>query len=100
MSEETTETQNPQMSIEEMKERRDEITKYYEEEIPHLKVKAEYEELITKIERAKNERLLGQMQMAQMMAPPMEEGSQEENFKELSNQVKKENKERKLKKQA
>lgn len=100
MSKETTETQNPQMSIEEMKERRDEITKYYKEEIPHLKVKAEYEELITKIERAKNERLLGQMQMAQMMAPPMEEGSQEENFKELSNQVKKENKERKLKKQA
>lgn len=100
MSKETNETQNPQMSIEEMKERRDEITKYYEEEIPHLKVKAEYEELITKIERAKNERLLGQMQMAQMMAPPMEEASQEENFKELSNQVKKENKERKLKKQA
>ncbi len=72
MSKETNETQNPQMSIEEMKERRDEITKYYEEEIPHLKVKAEYEELITKIERAKNERVLGQMQMAQMMAPPME----------------------------
>ena len=77
-----------------------EITKYYNEEIPHLKVKAEYEELITRIERAKNERLLGQMQMAQMMAPPVEDGSPEEHFKELSNQLKKENKERKLKKQA
>jgi len=70
MSEDINENQDPQMSIEEMKQRRDEITEYYNEEIPHLQVKADYEELITKIEKAKNERILGQLQMAQIMAPP------------------------------
>ena len=72
MSEEINDVQEPQMSVEEMKQRRDEITAYYKEEIPHLQVKADYEELITRIEKAKNERILGQLQMAQIMAPPPE----------------------------
>jgi|19_taG_2_1085344.scaffolds.fasta_scaffold58793_2 hypothetical protein len=70
---ETLENQEPQMSVEEMKQRRDEITAYYQEEIPHLKIKADYEELINRIEKARFERTMQQLQMAQIMAPPPED---------------------------
>ena len=65
-----------QMSVEEMKKRREEINEYYKEEIPYLKVKADYEELVTRIEAARFERLGIQMQMAQVMAPPPEQQDQ------------------------
>ncbi len=45
------------VSKEELETRRKEITSYYEENIPHLKVQKEYEELLRDIEKVRAERL-------------------------------------------
>ena len=56
MSEET----NKQLTPEEAKARRAEITKFYKEQIPHLKVQAEYERLMTEIEENRAKRVQAQ----------------------------------------
>jgi len=53
------------LSPEELKERRQKITDYYSEHIPHLKVQLEYEELLTSIEKLRAERYQAQMFLAQ-----------------------------------
>ena len=44
---------NPEMSKEEMAARREEITQFYKDNIPHLEVKADYETLLAAIEKAR-----------------------------------------------
>ncbi len=61
---ETQETPSP----EEMKQRRQEITTFYKDNIKHLKVQLEYETLLTDIEKARAERLQAQVVMAQVYA--------------------------------
>lgn len=61
------------MSKKEMEAKRKEITKYYEDNIPALKVQLEYEELLRDIEKTRAERLQAQMFIAQTMAPAPEE---------------------------
>jgi hypothetical protein len=56
------------MSKEELMERRQKITDYYEEHIPHLKVQLEYEKLLTEIEENRAKRVQAQKFMAQVMA--------------------------------
>ena len=56
------------MSKEELMERRQKITDYYEEHIPHLKVQLEYERLLTEIEENRAKRVQAQKFMAQVMA--------------------------------
>jgi len=58
------------LSPEEMAKRRAEITKYYEEHIPALKIQYEYEELLRDIEKFRAERLQAQMFMTKAMAEP------------------------------
>lgn len=53
------------LSPEELKERRQKITDYYSEHIPHLKIQLEYEELLTSIEKLRAERYQAQMFLAQ-----------------------------------
>lgn len=60
MSEET----NKKLTPEEAKARRTEITKWYKEQIPHLKVQAEYEKLMTEIEENRAKRVQAQAFMA------------------------------------
>ena len=50
-----------QLSPEELKERRDKITEYYQEHIPSLKTQLEYEGLLRDIEKVRAERLQAQM---------------------------------------
>ena len=50
---------------EEADKRRAEITKYYESQIPHLKVHAEYEQLMASIEESRAKRLQSQAFLAQ-----------------------------------
>lgn len=80
MSEEKT-TQEKQLSEAEMKERREKITAFYKENIKHLKVQKEYEELLRDVEKARVERLQAQMFMAQAYAAEneSEEGKPDEN---------------------
>tara|TARA_B110000977_G_scaffold76266_1_gene102877 strand:+ start:550 stop:837 length:288 start_codon:yes stop_codon:yes gene_type:complete len=69
----STEKQAPELSKEELAERRVEITTFYKENIKHLKVQKEYEELLRDVEKARVERLQAQMFLAQAYAA-QEEG--------------------------
>jgi len=58
-----------ELSKEELKERREKVTAYYEDHIPHLKVQLEYERLLTEIEENRAKRAQAQKFLAQIMAP-------------------------------
>lgn len=85
-------TENATLSKEEIAKRREEITNFYKENIKHLKVQKEYEELLRDVEKARAERIQAQMFMAQAYAAgnPEEEmdeapeGEQSEAAKEFA----------------
>ena len=58
-----------ELSKDELKERREKVTAYYEDHIPHLKVQLEYERLLTEIEENRAKRAQAQKFLAQIMAP-------------------------------
>ena len=58
----------PELSKEELAARRKEITEFYTDNIPHLEKQAEYEMLLTTIEKARAERMQAQMFMSQTFA--------------------------------
>jgi len=64
-----TETQK-EPTAEDLKKQKAELTKFYKEQLPLLRLQAEYEECITRIDIAKMQRFEIMMQKAQMMAPP------------------------------
>ena len=61
-----------ELSKAELKARREEITNYYQDHIPHLVVQLEYEKLLTEIEEHRAKRAQAQKFIAQMMAPEVE----------------------------
>ena len=65
----------PELSKEELAARRKEITEFYTDNIPHLEKQAEYEMLLTTIEKARAERMQAQMFMAQQYAAQKGEGA-------------------------
>ena len=58
------------LSPEEMAKRRAEITAYYEEHIPSLKIQLEYETILRDIEKMRAERLQAQTFITRTMAEP------------------------------
>ena len=70
-------TPQEELSPEDIKKRREEITAFYKENIKHLKVQKEYEELLRDVEKARAERVQAQMFLAQAYAAG-EEGGEEE----------------------
>jgi len=58
-----------ELSREELEERREKITGYYKDHIPHLKIQLEYESLLTEIEENRAKRAQAQKFLAQIMAP-------------------------------
>lgn len=64
----------PTLTKEELNSRREEITSFYKDNIPHLEVQAEYEMLLATIEKSRAERLQAQMYMAQAYASQKEGG--------------------------
>ena len=54
----------------ELVEKRKEITKYYKDNIPHLKTQLQYEELLRDIEKTRAERMQAQMFIAKSSAAP------------------------------
>ena len=54
-----------ELSKEELAARRKEITDYYKENIKHLKIQLEYEDLLMNIEKTRAERIQAQMFLAQ-----------------------------------
>ena len=55
-----------ELSQEELSAKRDEITKYYEDHIPHLETQLKYENLLREIEKCRAERMQAQMFMTKM----------------------------------
>ena len=66
---------DPKLSKEELAARRDEITSFYKDNIPHLEVQADYETLLAAIEKARAERMQAQMFMAQQYAEQNKDGA-------------------------
>lgn len=77
--------QEENLSPEEIKERRDKITKFYKDHIPHLKVQQEYEELLTSIEELRAKRLQAQIFMAQAMSSQEEPSEAAKDFDKVRN---------------
>ena len=65
---------DPKLSKEDLAKRREEITEFYKDNIPHLEVQADYEMLLAAIEKARAERMQAQMYMAQQYAAQKEVG--------------------------
>ena len=92
MSETTTNTEQEakQPTPEELKAMRDRMIKYYKDQIPVLKVQAEYEKLLADIDEDRTRRMTMLIRMAQMQAgPPQEdeeESSPESNLEEAPKQ--------------
>jgi len=83
----STEKQAPELSKEELAERRVEITTFYKENIKHLKVQKEYEELLRDVEKARVERLQAQMFLAQAYAAQEEGGEKPEAAEEFEKEM-------------
>ena len=66
-----------ELSQEELAAKRDEITNYYKDHIPHLEAQLEYENLLRDIEKTRAERMQAQAFMAKMAATPPEAGKPE-----------------------
>lgn len=67
-----------QLSQEEITKRREELKEYYNSMVPFLTLQYEYESLITKIEQTKTDRIIAQIQRAQILSPESPENTDEE----------------------
>lgn len=83
----STEKETPELSKEELAARRIEITAFYKENIKHLKVQKEYEELLRDVEKARVERLQAQMFLAQAYAAQEEGGEKPEAAQEFEKEM-------------
>lgn len=72
------EQKQEELSKEELQKRREEITAFYKENIKHLKVQKEYEELLRDVEKARAERIQAQMFLAQAYAAGNEEEGEDD----------------------
>lgn len=70
-----------ELSEKELAAKRIEITNFYKENIEHLKIQLEYEEMLRDIEKARAERVQAQMFLAQSMA----NSSNDDNNQDLEN---------------
>jgi len=77
MAEDTQKT----LTKEETAKRRADITKFYKDQIPHLKVQAQYEELMTNIEECRAKRLQAQAFLANAYETMESEESSEKDDK-------------------
>lgn len=73
MSEDQQPYEAPEMTPEQMQEKRAQLDAFYDEVIPHLEKQLKYEELRASIEIARLKNLQAQVTMANMMAPEPEE---------------------------
>lgn len=67
-----------EMSAEEIQQRKEKLNEYYVTEIEFLKVRLEYETLVTQIEEQRAKRIQYQVMVANMLAPESEEEEGEE----------------------
>lgn len=73
MSEDQQQYETPEMTQEQMQEKRQQLDAFYDDIIPHLEKQLKYEELRAAIEMARVKNLQAQIAMANMMAPEPED---------------------------
>lgn len=78
MSEDQQTNETPEMTQEQMAEKRKQLDAFYEDVIPHLEKQLKYEELRVAIEMARLKNLQAQVAMANMMAPEPDEDEDDE----------------------
>tara|TARA_R100000544_G_scaffold37189_1_gene27702 strand:+ start:9152 stop:9406 length:255 start_codon:yes stop_codon:yes gene_type:complete len=79
---------NPQeLSDEQLAQKREEISAFYKENITHLKIQLEYEEMLRDIEKARAERVQAQMFLAQSMAEPPKNDETNRKLKKVSDEI-------------
>ncbi len=78
MSEDQQTHETPEMTQEQMAEKRKQLDAFYEDVIPHLEKQLKYEELRAAIEMARLKNLQAQVAMANMMAPEPDEDEDDE----------------------
>jgi hypothetical protein len=78
MSEDQQTYETPEMTQEQMAEKRKQLDAFYEDVIPHLEKQLKYEELRAAIEMARLKNLQAQVALANMMAPEPDEDEDDE----------------------
>lgn len=78
MSEDQQTYETPEMTQEQMAEKRQQLDAFYDDVIPHLEKQLKYEELRAAIEMARLKNLQAQVTLANMMAPEPEEDEDDE----------------------
>ena len=78
MSEDQQTYETPEMTQEQMAEKRKQLDAFYEDVIPHLEKQLKYEELRAAIEIARLKNLQAQVALANMMAPEPDEDEDDE----------------------
>lgn len=78
MSEDQQTYETPEMTQEQMAEKRKQLDAFYDDVIPHLEKQLKYEELRAAIEMARLKNLQAQVTLANMMAPEPEEDEDDE----------------------
>jgi hypothetical protein len=78
MSEDQQTHETPEMTQEQMAEKRKQLDAFYEDVIPHLEKQLKYEELRAAIEMARLKNLQAQVALANMMAPEPDEDEDDE----------------------
>jgi len=78
MSEDQQTHETPEMTQEQMAEKRKQLDAFYEDVIPHLEKQLKYEELRAAIEIARLKNLQAQVALANMMAPEPDEDEDDE----------------------
>lgn len=78
MSEDQQPYETPELTQEQMQEKRAQLDAFYDDVIPHLEKQLKYEELRAAIEMARLKNLQAQVAMANMMAPEPEDEDDDE----------------------
>ncbi len=86
------------MSHEELQQRKEEMYQFYTESMKYLEAQHKYEELLLKIDQARFQRIQIQMQHAMMMQAGEEQDNPEASAENLHEEIREEQKERKLRK--
>jgi hypothetical protein len=77
MNEDQQQQETPELTQEQMAEKRKQLDSFYDDIIPHLEKQLKYEELRASIEITRLKNLQAQIAVANLMAPEVEDDEQE-----------------------
>ena len=66
-----------EFTAEDFAQQKQELIDFYNDALPQLEAQLSYEEVVADIEEARLRRIMAQARIAQIMAPPQEEGDEQ-----------------------